>query len=134
MAGLSVGERYNYLRRIVGGAILPQISRHWIGLHTDEPGDGTQNEVPAITGYIRVEGTGKWNILLAGEAYNSMAIVFAVATSPYTVTHYSLWNISSTGNAGNCYFTYPLSKSVDVATGQSFEFGVNALVLFPSTT
>lgn len=96
-----------------------------IALHTADPGAaGTANEVSG-SGYTRISmGT---PTVAASQVTNAGAITFPTVTdTPYTVTHASVWDAAT---AGNALFYGTLSVAKALAVGDALVFATGELDL-----
>jgi hypothetical protein len=97
----------------------------YISLHTADPGDTGASEVVVgtHTWYARVavtRNTSNWDAPADNgdgrQIFNNLVITFPTPTTSVTVTHWGIWDASTSGN-----FLYgaALSSSAALASGQS---------------
>jgi hypothetical protein len=101
-----------------------------VALHSGAPGaDGTANELSGGD-YARVDlppSDSNWGAVSSGTFSNLAEIEFAEATTDWTtVTHFSIWDATTGGNAR---YTGPLNASKSVSTGQTAKFAVGAITV-----
>jgi len=91
-------------------------------LHTGDPGeDGTANVASETT---RKSLT--WNAASGGSMATSAAASWTSVAATETLTHFSLWDASS---SGNCLFAGALSASASVVAGDNFDLDTVTLTL-----
>ena len=109
------------------GAAFPTISKVFVALHTNDPGDVGGNEVtsdlwPAYARQDAAKGGGiasGWTAPVDGVSKNAMQLIFPVfdGTADLTVTHFSLYD-AVTG--GNMLVHAPLQTQRTVQIGDVF--------------
>ena len=109
------------------GEAFPTISKVYVALHTNDPGDAGGNEVtsdlwPAYARQDAAKGGGiasGWTAPVDGVSKNAMQLIFPVfdGTADLTVTHFSLYD-AVTG--GNMLVHAPLQTQRTVQTGDVF--------------
>ena len=109
------------------GAAFPTISKVYVALHTNDPGDAGGNEVtsdlwPAYARQDAAKGGGiasGWTAPVDGVSKNAMQLIFPVfdGTADLTVTHFSLYD-AVTG--GNMLVHAPLQTQRTVQIGDVF--------------
>lgn len=108
------------LDHLTGRAAWTMPSGIHVQLHTGAPGlAGTSNVASTST---RVAAT--FGAASGGSASNSGAVTFTAAANE-TITHFSLWDAST---SGNCLWQAALTTSRPVTTGQTARFATGALV------
>lgn len=109
------------------GAAFPTISKVYVALHTNDPGDAGGNEVtsdlwPAYARQDAAKGGGiasGWTAPVDGVSKNALQLIFPVfdGTADLTVTHFSLYD-AVTG--GNMLVHAPLQTQRTVQIGDVF--------------
>lgn len=130
MAGLSNKVETSVLNWVLAQAVLPQIPRIWMSLHSADPGDTGASEVGTGLGYSRVEVTGKFLATSSDKITNILEINFAAATTAYNVAFWGIWGISSAGDETLFYLSGPVSAGSDAITiqvGRSPSFPIGTL-------
>lgn len=94
----------------------------YLQLHTGDPGeDGTANVASETT---RKSLT--WNAASGGSMATSAAASWTSVAATETLTHFSLWDAST---SGNCLFAGALSASASVVAGDNFDLDTVTLTL-----
>ena len=99
----------------------------YVGLSTADPGDdGSGLSEPSGNGYARVAtSAADWNSASGGALDNANALEFAEATGSWgTVTHFALFDASS---SGNLLAHGSLTQSKTIASGDTARFSAGDL-------
>ena len=108
------------LDHLTGRASFTMPSGIYVQLHTGAPGlAGTSNVATTNT---RVAAT--FGAASGGASSNTGAVSFTAAGNE-TITHFSLWDAST---SGNCLWVDAVTTSRAITTGQTVRFAVGALV------
>jgi hypothetical protein len=126
---------YTILQALFGGqsaTALTLAGGPWIGLHQATQTDtGGASEVSTTAGYVRVQvATANWTINSSGTmlAKNNAAVTFAANTgTAWVVTDLAFFNHSSNNGATNFMGRGPLSASVTINSGDTFQFAASAI-------
>lgn len=118
------------------GEAFPTISKVFVALHTNDPGDAGGNEVtsdlwPAYARQDAAKGGGiasGWTAPVDGVSKNALQLIFPVfdGTADLTVTHFSLYD-AATG--GNMLVHAPLQTQRTVQIGDVFVVDIKKLTV-----
>lgn len=96
----------------------------YLGLHVGDPGESGAAAEVSGSGYAR---TSCAFTQTGGEVANTGAITCpTVATTPYTVSHVSVWDAVS---GGNLLYKGPLPIAKALAVGDALQWAVGELIL-----
>lgn len=100
---------------LLGGATPTRPSARYLALHTADPGEtGATGELSG-NGYARQAVT--FDPAASGATSNSSSHTFTASGGSWgTVTHFSIWDASS---SGNCLYTGALTTSRTIGDGES---------------
>ncbi|WP_374572497.1 hypothetical protein [Phenylobacterium sp.] len=109
---------------LLGGATPTRPTGRYLALHTADPTDaGTTGEL-AGNGYARQAIT--FDAASGGSAANSSTHTFTASGGDWgTVSHFSIWDAST---SGNCLYTGALTTSRTIADGESGTVAAGAIV------
>lgn len=94
----------------------------YVALHTADPGETGTSEV---TGGSYARQSAAWDAASAGSCVNSAIITYTNMPAT-TVTHYSIWDASS---SGNMLFAGALDASRTFTAGDAAQFAAGALTV-----
>lgn len=118
------------LDHVLGGGDYTRPATVYVGLHTADPGEtGATGEVSG-NNYSRVSVTNNstnWPAASSGSKANGATITFATPSGSWgTVTHFSIWDAST---SGNCLFKGALTASQVIGSGNAVSFGIGAITI-----
>lgn len=119
------------LDHVLGGADYSRPATVYISLHTADPGETGASEVASSNGYARASFTNNatnWPAASGGSKSNGTAITFGTPSGAGwgTVTHFGIWDASSTGNF---LFGGALATSKAINSGDTVSFAISALTI-----
>jgi hypothetical protein len=96
----------------------------YVALHTADPTETGATAEVSGSSYARVSATWSQTVNVVS---NVAAITFPTVTSAgYTVTHFSVWDAST---SGNCLFKGALAVGKALAVGEAANFAIGELIL-----
>ncbi len=92
----------------------------YLSLHTASPGTTGANEV-SDTYYVRQNITSAMGTVASKAVSNTATIIFDTVATPYTVTHWGIWDASTSGNFidGGAF-----AGSVSLSTGDHYNIAI----------
>ena len=123
-----MAEMSNYLENAVVNAVLRNTSYTspsavYVGLYTDDPGEGSTGTEVSGGSYARTAVT--FGAPSNGVSTNSASVTFPTATGTWgTVTHIGILDAATSGNL--LYYT-PLDASKSIASGDVFTISTGNL-------
>lgn len=98
------------------------VANTYVKLHIGDPGEACTSNAAAHT--TRVEAT--WGAASSGSVANDAAVAFTSLTAAETITHISIWDSLT---AGNALFYGPLVDPRSVAENDTLTFGIGDIVV-----
>lgn len=144
MAGLGNAKETAVLNAFFKGQNITAETGLWVCAHTGDPGDdGTANEVSG-NNYARVScaadantSAGNWTALDNGgpsgqrRVRNNVDITFPQASGSWgTITHWSIKNVASAGDATNIVAMGTLTGSVAIGASNTLQFPALSLEFY----
>ena len=108
------------LEHVVGRTTMTSPTNLYVQLHTGAPGDDATANVHSHTRVV----TGAMSAAAAGNSDNDAVIAITAGGTPQTLTHWSLLDAAS---AGNAFFQAALDDSRAVAAAEALEWAAAAL-------
>lgn len=98
------------------------VANTYIKLHIGDPGDNNTNNAAAHT--ARLAAT--WGPASGGTVTNDIAVTYTPMTANETITHISIWDAVSGGNA---LWNGPLTASQAVNIGGTLNFAIGSIIV-----